>query len=74
MATTYWTSNGGQVSCGKHIGYSATAELEANPKARVLYGACDTWHRMTKADLTEWIKFLEDYGQTEPCETCRNRH
>lgn len=75
MATktsSYWTSNNGAVACEKHLGYSASAELQANPKARTLYGACDTWHKMTKADLAEWLVFLEGHGLTEACEFCRN--
>lgn len=68
---TYWSSTGGEVACEKHIGYSASAELQANPKARTLYGACDTWHRMTKPELADWLEFLTEYGHTEACESCR---
>ena len=67
----YWQNNNGSVCCDNHIGYSATAELQANPKARTLYGGCDTWHRMTKAEIADWIKFLTGYGHTEACESCR---
>ena len=68
---TFWQNNNGEVSCTDHIGYSATAELQANPKARTLYGACDTWHRMTKNEIAEWTEFLAGHGHTEACESCR---
>ncbi len=74
MATTtssFWVNNNGMVSCAKHLGMSASAELQANPKARILYGACDTWHKMSKADLDDWLQFLEDHGHAEACEICR---
>jgi uncharacterized protein YqiB (DUF1249 family) len=68
---TYWASTGGEIVCDQHLGYSATAELQANPKARTLYGACDTWHRMTKTELADWLTFLAEHGHTEACESCR---
>jgi hypothetical protein len=71
MNTKLWTTNQGRVCCEKHIGYSATAELQANPKARTLYGSCDTWHRMTKAEINDWTQYLAQYNMTEPCEDCR---
>ena len=69
--TTMWCNDNGSVCCTKHIGYSATAELEANPRARTLYGSCDTWHKMTKAEIADWREFLAQRDITELCEDCR---
>jgi len=69
---TYWMNDGGEVSCPKHLGYSATSELEANPKARRLYTGPNSWERMTKTDLADWLEFLNEQGYNEACETCRH--
>ena len=74
MTTTtkhLWCNDNGSVCCTNHIRFSAKAEFEANPKARTLYGACDTWHKMTKAEIADWSQFLAEHNHTELCESCR---
>ena len=68
---TFWTSDNGRVVCESHLGYSATAELQAKPKARTLYGSCDTFRKMTKPEVAEWLAFLAGHDETEACEDCR---
>lgn len=68
---TYWQSVAGRVVCDQHLGLSAMVRLRAKPTARILYGDCDTYQKITKPDLAEWIAFLAGHDETELCEDCR---
>jgi hypothetical protein len=49
-----WESNGGVLACPKHLGFAASAELKARPKARTIITSLDHWTRTTKAEAAQY--------------------
>jgi hypothetical protein len=56
-----WSNNNGMVACGQHLGFAATAALQAKPKARKLETSLDTWRRLPKSERSE------PWGACEKC-------
>jgi len=63
-----WESNGGVLVCHQHLGFAASSELEARPKARTLTTSLDHWTRVTKAEAAQYRSEgmgCEDCGETD---------
>lgn len=67
-----WASDNGRVCCPNHLGYSASAERSANPRARRLVTSLGSWSRLSSADVAEWSAFLAGEGVAVLCEGCRS--
>lgn len=69
---TYWDDLNGRICCPDHLGYSASAALQANPTTRVIETDLTVWTRMTDDDIAEWSDYLATvHFETEVCESCR---
>lgn len=66
-----WTDLGGRVCCPKHLGNYATAALAEQPEARTIETPMTVWERMPKQEVADWLAFLTEHGETQPCEDCR---
>lgn len=66
-----WESNGGRVCCPDHLGFEASAQLSANPRARGLVTSLAVWRRFSPEDVADWAEFMFENGETVLCEGCR---
>ena len=70
----YWGSLGGDVQCSDHTGYEASAaeRLRVSPRLRRIETSMTVWHRLTSADVAEWVSYLVENGEApEACDGCR---
>lgn len=69
ITAPHYADLNGRIACREHIGYAASAYLEAHPDATEIDTELTSWERLGARDK---FYLAKEFGTKVLCETCRS--